>query len=263
MWATLTVAAVLTLAPAQAGKLTLINERTTYWKLGAPRESLKLIPGDVFFIHFDMEGVDVGPDGRVQYTMGMEFTDAAGKKQFVQEPQDQEAFNTLGGTRAPCLAFVQTGLDMPAGEYTAKVLVTDRKSKATQTLVKKFEVTPKDFGIVRLQMLNGEVPVPPTGVVGQEFLIDFSTVAFERDKTTKKPNIALEMKILDDAGKPTFAKPFSGTSSDVPDNFLAMRWVLPITLNRPGKFTIELKATDQVSKKTSKVTFPVTVLEQK
>jgi hypothetical protein len=266
MWATLTVAAALTLAPAQAGKLTLMNERVTYGKLGAPRESLKLIPGDGFVIHFDMDGIDVASDGRVQYTMGMEIADATGKKQFTQEPQDLEALNTLGGTRVPCVAVVETGLDMPPGEYTVKVLVADRKTKATQTLVKKFEVTPRDFGIVRMQLLSGpggEAPAPPLGVVGQELVVDFATVGFERDKAKKQPSIAVEMKITDDAGKPTLAKPFSGTNSDVPDNFLSLRWVFPIKLNRPGKFTVELKATDQISKKTSKVTFPVTVLEQK
>jgi hypothetical protein len=201
--------------------------------------------------------------------MGMEIADAAGKKQFNQEPQDLEAFNTLGGTRVPCVAQVETGLDMPPGEYTVKVLVVDRKTKATQTLSKKFEVTPRDFGIVRLQLLSGvpaEVPLPPApplGVVGQEVVVDFATVGFERDKTRKQPSIAVEMKITDEAGKPTLAKPFAGASADVPENFLSLRWVFPIKLNRPGKFTVELKATDQISKKSSKVTFPVTVLEQK
>lgn len=39
------------------------------------------------------------------------------------------------------------------------------------------------------------------------------------------------------------------------------QFVLP--LNRAGKFTIELKATDLLSNKTSQVSFPLTVLESK
>jgi hypothetical protein len=33
-----------------------------------------------------------------------------------------------------------------------------------------------------------------------------------------------------------------------------------LSLNRPGKFTVELRATDQVSKKKAKLSFPLTVL---
>jgi hypothetical protein len=35
-----------------------------------------------------------------------------------------------------------------------------------------------------------------------------------------------------------------------------------ISLNRPGKFTVELKATDRVSGKTDTRSFPITVLPQ-
>ena len=38
---------------------------------------------------------------------------------------------------------------------------------------------------------------------------------------------------------------------------------LPLQLNRPGKFTVELIATDRTNKKTTKVTFPLQVVELK
>ena len=46
------------------------------------------------------------------------------------------------------------------------------------------------------------------------------------------------------------------TSGLVPRQFL-------LALNRPGKFTIELQATDRISKKTAKVSLPLTSAEQK
>ena len=35
------------------------------------------------------------------------------------------------------------------------------------------------------------------------------------------------------------------------------------SISQPGKFTVELKAVDRLSKKTSTTSFPITVLEQK
>ena len=37
----------------------------------------------------------------------------------------------------------------------------------------------------------------------------------------------------------------------------------PLALNRPGKFTVELQATDRISKKTAKLSLPLTSVEQK
>ena len=73
------------------------------------------------------------------------------------------------------------------------------------------------------------------------------------------------MTVRDESGKATTAKPFVGEANkNIQQQFtkiLPMQFVLPI--NRSGKFTIELKATDKISNKTAKLTFPVTVLEQK
>ena len=264
MWATLALLTALQLTPAQAGQLRLTNDRATYGKHGATRADNKLLPGDSFVVQFDIENVEVGKDGKVLYSIGLEFLDAKDQVKFKQSPQEMEITNVFGGNRIPAFAEVEIGLDTPPGEYTFKVQVADRRAKTSQTLVRKFEVLPKDFGILRLQTTNGQALAPPIGVVGQDLVIDFATAGFGRDKTRKQPSILVEMNVLDDAGKPTLEEPMKyGTEKDVPESYLSLRWIIPLRLNRPGKFTVELKATDQVSKKTSKVSFPVTVLEQK
>jgi hypothetical protein len=88
-------------------------------------------------------------------------------------------------------------------------------------------------------------------------------VGFERDKAKKLPHVAFEMRILDESGKPTLPKPFAGVNQDLPEKAVSMPLSFVVPLNRPGKYTIELKATDQITKKTALLAFPYTVIDSK
>lgn len=265
MWTTVALFTAMSLAPAQAGGLQLSNVRTTFGVLGADRPDVKLLPGDTFFVAFDIEGLTVDPKtGKVQYSMGMEVTNSKGKPEFKQDPSNQETHNHLGGSRVPAFAHVDIGLDQPPGEYLMAVTVSDTVKKTSKTLSQKFTVMPKDFGLVRLQVSNGRFPVPPIGVPGQSLMLSFAAIGFQRDAAKKQPVIGVELRILDESGKPTLAQPITGNvDKDVPDNLPAVPMDFMLILNRSGKFTVELKATDQLSKKTSTLKFPIVVYEQK
>lgn len=265
MLTTLAFVATLGLTPAQGGKLEISNVRPTYGVLGAARPDTKFLPGDTFFLAFDIDNVKVADDGRVQYGMTMEVTDAKSKVWFKEDKEQEklQAVNYLGGTKLPAFANVDIGLNMPPGEYTLKVNITDRSAKTSKELTQKFEVLPAGFGLVRLTTSyddTGRLPAPMIGVPGQGLHINFVAVGFDRDKSKKQPHIVVEMRVLDDAGKPTLAKPFPGEVTDVPEKLQHVPMGFGMVLNRPGKFTVELKATCSVSKKTSTLKFPLTVL---
>jgi hypothetical protein len=274
MWTTLAVAAALSLAPSQGGALELTNVRATYGPLGIPRPDNKILPGDIYFLAYDIEGIKTDETGQAVYGMTLEVTDSKGKVHFKQGDKGQEKMpvtNLLGGTRIPGFAVIEVGLDFPAGEYTVKVVVTDLTTKKIADLSKKFEVLPVSFGIVRLVTtydVAGNVPAPMSGVVGQLMTIHFVVVGFERDKSTKpQPDILVEMRILDENGKPTLAKPISdkvpnATFKEVPPMLRGIDFHPGMSLTRPGKFTVELKVTDNLSKSKKPViaTFPLTVL---
>jgi len=270
MLTTLALVAAVGLAPAQGGKLDLTNVRPTYGVLGAPRPDTKFLPGDVFFLAFDIENIKVSDDGRVLYAMGMEVTDGKGKVWFEQKPDDKiTAVNSLGGSKLPAFANVDIGLNMPPGPYTLKVTVIDRAIKGTKEgtkeLTQKFEVAPATFGLVRLTTFldeKGLTPAPMIGVPGQFIHVNFVAVGFMRDKAKKQPNLLVEMQVFDDAtGKATLVKPFSGKVDDVDAKHQAVPMGFGLALNRPGKFTVELKATDSVSgAKPVIVKFPLTVV---
>jgi hypothetical protein len=270
MLSSLALAAALSLTPAQAGQLQLTNVHATYGLLGATRTDLKYLPGDTFFLAFDIEGLQVNEFGIARYNMSIEYLNKEGKSQFRQgaeEGKDMEATNLLGGSRVPSFAYAEIGTDTAPGEYTLKVTVTDRSTKKTQTLSRKIQVLPKGFGLVRIGMAHlarEYVPAPPFGVVGETLVVNCAAAAFDRDKMTKQPNVSFEMRILDEAGKPTVVKPdVIQISKDVPENFSVLPVPFTLALNRPGKFTIELKATDMITKKSATATLPLQVIEVK
>src|SRR4051812_8954390 len=73
MLSSVALVAALCLAPAEVGQLQLTNDRPTHGLLGATRSDLKFLPGDFFFLTFDIEGLQVNERGKALYTMAMEF----------------------------------------------------------------------------------------------------------------------------------------------------------------------------------------------
>jgi hypothetical protein len=87
-----------------------------------------------------------------------------------------------------------------------------------------------------------------------------SAVGFQRNNAGGQPNIVYEIRVLDESDKPTLPKPVTNTvNKDVPANLSGVPMAFPLSLNRAGKFTVELQATDQISGKKAKTSFPITV----
>jgi hypothetical protein len=262
MWTTLALMAALSSAPDQAAPLNLTHVRATYGPLGALRKDHSLLPGDEVFVAFDIEGVTVAADGRVLYNMATDVLDSKGKVVFRQEPRDLEAVNALGGTTLPAYAHLDVGLDSPPGEYTVRVTVTDRASKRTGTLTQKFQVKDKAFGLVRLTTTSDPDGRIPTSVFecGASLWVNCGVVGFERS-SQGKADVIVELRILDEKGQPTLSKPFTGElGKDAPKTLAALPVQFHVGLNRAGKFTVEVKATDRTSKKSAVLAFPLAVV---
>jgi len=269
MWTALAMTAALAYVPAEQGELTLSHVRPTYGFLGATRkdaDDMKLLPGDMIFISFDIENLKVAADGEGQYSMSMELTKKGGVKPlFKREPEESKALNGLGGSRVPAFVVSEIGTDTPPGEYAITAIVSDRSTKVTKKVTRKFEVLAKTFGLVRLSLSHdprGQLPASPIAVPGQTIFVNFFATGFERDKKTKNPNIVASLRVLDD-GKPVLEKPLTGSV----DMFAEGETLIPLTfalpLNRTGKFTVELKITDKVAEKSVTQTFDLNIIEPK
>jgi hypothetical protein len=272
MMTTLALVAALSLSPAQGSGLTLGNPRLTYGELGTTRPDNKYLPGDICFLSFDIEGLKVADTGMVRYSIAMEVFDSSNKSIFKQQPVEQDGLLPLGGSKLPGRAYVSIDLAQAPGIYTLRVSVIDMapKMKEPKTIEQKFEVLPKQFGMVAIYLSadqKGDVPAPLVGISGQMTWIHFVIIDFDRDKTTKQPSITLETVIYDKDRKPTLEKPMvTNIPSDpndpmqkIMENQPGIPMRIPMPLNREGGYLIEIKCTDNLTKKTSKVYLPLRV----
>lgn len=262
MLTNLALLAILFAEARQAEDLSLGNARLTHGITGLKRAHAKVLPGDSLVVSFDILGITADEDGKVRYSIGTELSDARGKVLFRQPATDQEMTASLGGGHIPAFAQADVGLDLPAGEYGMKVMVTDRATKKSASLTQQFTVLPKAFGLVRLNVSrdpDGHLPVMMK-VAGETAWFHLAVVGFARPKPGGQPSVQLEVRILDDKDKPTIARPLVGTvDKDVPASALSLPLQFPLVLNRAGKFTLHLKLTDNVSRKTVEYSAPFIV----
>lgn len=260
MWTTIALLTALGAAPGQSG-LSLTHVRSTHGLLGPVRHNEALAPGDNMFLSFDINGIRVDPEGKVRYSMAIELSDSSGKVMFRQEAKEQEARASLGGDSVPAYAHLSVGLDTPPGQYQMRVTVKDLASGQEQSLSRKLSVKPKDFALVRTTVtLDPEAHYPAAVFAsGQGVWVHCSAVGFGRGPD-KQPDVSFEMRVLDESGKPTLANPVTGAPpKGLPGDLSGLPMGFPLTLNRPGRFTVELQATDRISGKKATMSFPIVV----
>lgn len=258
----LTLAAVLALAPGQTG-LQLSNVRLTVGELGGPRPNAQVLPGDILFIAYDIDGLTFDAQGGVHYSMALEVVNAAGKPLLKQDPREIVDFAPLRGRTIPARAFVSIGIDQEPGMFTCKITITDMKSKQSATLSQKFEVLKKDFGIVGVNTFYDEerrYSAPTAGFVGQTIIVNFVVVGFAREGRTRQPRVEIEVQAMDDKNQPTLPEPLKETvDSGIKEDDPGFVRQFPLFMNRAGKFTLKIKATDKVSQRVFTYDLPVTI----
>lgn len=256
---------VLCLSAIQGDTLEIGNPRRTYGHLGAHRpKDGGILPGDSAHFTFDIKNLKLDATGKAAYSIAIEIKDAKGKLIYEQRPYNSVAQNFLGGNSLPCSAHVEIPLDAKPGPVAWKVTVVDRTTKQSVSMNGNGNILPADFGIVQVGLFadsEARVPMSAVAVVGDSAYLRFSTVGFQRDKDKKQPNIEVSMRILDEKGQPTLAKPLTGkinADTDPKDQMLPVQFGL--TMNRAGRFTIELTSDDKISGKRSQIQYAVRVL---
>jgi hypothetical protein len=257
---------LLCLVFVQEPALEIANLRPTYGYLGAPRErGPGILPGDVVHFTFEIKNLKLDEHGKAAYSIGIEIRDDQGKLFYEQRPYNSVARNLLGGPSLPCSAHIAIPLNAKPGMYDWKITVKDRTTKQSTTLAGKSKILPADFGIVQVGLFadpESRVPASAIGVVGDSYYLQFSAVGFSRQKDSLQPNLNVSLRVLDDAGKqPESAKPLTAKiNSDIDPKEQHLPIQFGLTLNRAGRFTLELSAEDRVSGKTARVLYRIRVL---
>jgi hypothetical protein len=265
MFTAFTLALVLGGPGAPAGKLEVANVRSTYGYLGPKRPRTGTLPGDVVHFAFEVRNLQLDKDGRAHYSVAIEILDPKGEVFYREAPRNAVAQNYLGGNALPCTAELALPLETPPGEYTLRVTIRDRKANRSASFEGKGKVLPREFGLIRVgcyQDRQGKIPTAPVGVVGESLYVNFSAVNFARDKATKQPSLSVKMRLLDEQGKPTFATPLTGrANSGIAESLQILPMQFGVTLNRVGRFTVEIEATCEICGTSKRVTFPLRVVD--
>jgi hypothetical protein len=255
---------VLCLAGGQDSKLEIENVRLTYGHLGAVRPKTGALPGDATHFAFEIKNLKLDDGGKALYSIAIEIRDEKGKLLFEQKPYNSVAQNFLGGNSLPCAAHVEIPFDSKPGAVDWKITVKDRTTKQTATIVGKGKVLAADFGIAHVGLFadaEARVPMSAVGVVGDSVYLQFSALGFARDKDKKQPELEVSMRILDEQGKATMGRPITGKiNSDVAADARLVPMQFGVTLNRPGRYTIELTLEDRLASKTSRISYGIRVL---
>jgi hypothetical protein len=257
----------MVLAAGDEGKLEIANARATYGYLGPARPKTGVLPGDVIHFGFDIKNLKLDDRGRAAYSVALDVTDSDGKLFYEQKPNNAVAQVFFGGNTLPCSGQLSIPFDTKPGVYTYKVTVNDRNAKTSATFETKGKVLEPGFGLIRVGTYadaEGRAPVAPVGVVGGSLYIDFAAIGFGRDPKTKQPDLAVQLRVLDDKGQPTLPKPLAGhVKENVSENARIVPLQFGLTMNRPGNFTIELEARCEVCDKTTTVRLPVRIVALK
>jgi hypothetical protein len=262
---------LLGLSAGPAAALEIKGIRSIYGPFGGVRPGSKMLPGDVLFLAFQIEGLNMEADtGYVKYNLKLEVSDSSGKVIFKRENEPVQQHLHLGGARISERAQVGVGLDQPPGKYTLRLTVTDLGGKGkngpSKSFTYDFEVLKPAFGLIAPALPSIAVPLQ------RELTATCILVGMARN-AKMLPDVELRMRVLDEAGKPTLPKPFISDllkilpdAKDLPADFditkqKAFPLPFPLVINRPGRFTVEIEAYDRIAKKTAKLTLPLRVLE--
>lgn len=248
------------LVPASASALDIKNFRPCYSPVpfGATRQDVKCLPGDVILFTYDIEGLKFDEKtGKASFVTIFELFDAKATLVYKKETPS-EVVAHLGGTRMPGDAQVHMGRKQAPGKYVVRVTVHDRNAKVSKSHTHPIELLPQGFGFAMVQ-------APGVGFAGQHHATAFFLIDMKLD-ANKQPNVKLEMRVLDENGKPVAPSVFSELPRDLPleadlekQNAVPMHF--PLYLNRPGRFTIDIMAKDNAGNREARLTHPLVVLD--
>jgi hypothetical protein len=255
----LTVLLALCFFPSLSSAVDIKNIHKCYGPLGAKRDDNKCLPGDIFYMEYDIENLALDKTGKASLTTTLEFIDPQ-KNVIFKKDIPKDVVPQLGGARIPGDAFVSLGPKQAPGKYTIRVTVHDKIAKQAKAFEQAIDVGEPAFGFVGAMSRSVAIVGDPAGHV-----TTFGLVNFKLDEKTKLPKATMKIRILDEAGKdvtPATDYDFPPLPDDADlekGNFVPIAF--PIFLNRSGRFTIDVQAEDKNGKKTAKLSFPLTVLD--
>jgi hypothetical protein len=208
---------------------------------------------------FELDGLGIDPKTKkTNYDTTLEFIDATKKVLFKKPNPNNELLPMLGTGRMPGDLHIIVPPGQAPGKYAIRFAVNDKVGKEAKQFTYEFDVLPQGFGFAG-------VTAPAIGLPGQHYVLGFGVINLATDKKNM-PKAEVSIKIMDDKGAAVVPPVKYEWPRDMPDGIdLSQSNFVPVNhsiyLNRPGRFTIEVTVEDKFGSKTSKLTYPMTVID--
>ena len=181
--------------------------QASHGQLGPERKNLDCLRGDELYLRFTVHGFTADPDGRLVGELAMTVTDAKNKEILKKDIPIQQVL-ALGGGTFPGHVSVNIDDDLPLGEYTLKVTITDNLARASDSFERKFTCKAEEFALAAVrfsQDAEGRIPAPVGGVVSQTLFLKARGIGF--DRSTGVLDVEMTIQVFDLKGNPVMPKP--------------------------------------------------------
>lgn len=248
------------------GELKITKVRLSFGPVGPERKTNQMIPGDEMFVRYLVEGVKVGPDGKIEIKNRIVILNPEGKEIYDQEAVANEIL-ALGGNAYHGVSTMGTGPGVAPGEYTVKVTTRDLLAKVDVTSENKIVVVKPRFGMARLRFSHdpeGKSNATTSGVVGEQIFFRLAALNFKREGGV---HVIMETQVYDAANEvPVMPNPLTATVKvDKPEELEMVKKAVVfngfVSLSRAGDFTLRIRVSDERGMNEERVDLPLKVRE--
>lgn len=269
-WSPAALAGMLAVFATGQSGLKIDNSRLTYGAPGPDRTSAQVFPGDEVYLSFELSGFQLDPTGVAKIKLSTEVFGKDGKLEYKQDNPEAPAIDLFKADKLFLNTRVDVGVKTPPGTYKVKVTATDSIGKGSVSTEKEVTLLEPTLAVVKAGLFTDKALNAPSEVfsTGQLAFVAFSVVGFSREGSTNHPKLKMEMVVKDDKGAVISDKPSisidAAQPNKVPSTAQLLQGQFMIPLNKAGNYTLEIRANDLASNKSSQpVTLKLVVVDVK
>ncbi len=252
---------VRTVPPRKLGPLAVTVAEPRYGKLGPARPNWRFLPYDVLTARLSLVGVSTDDEGHFDLEATTEVVAADG------EIVAKEPYRLRGVIIDPIVPLdILQQLPVREGDYRLRVSLHDVRSGERTVWEQPITRLPPEPALVAAGLYrdaDAKVPSAAFARVGDRLFLEVRFIGFDRSRD--RIDTALEVQLLDEAGKPMLDAPSTAALATadravVRDNEV-VTFVVAVPCPRVTKATIRATATDAISGATATLTLPLEIHE--
>lgn len=243
-----------------ASAIELRGIQACYGSLGPVRTSLEVSPLDEVVFRYTVASLRPAADGSAEFEVAITLVDASDKI-TLRESRTHRVELPWGGDSAAHATSVVVGPAAAPGEFTCRVVVTDKNGGGSAQFSRKLTCRKAGFRLINPRFFADaarSVPGPASGLVGQTNYLRVQ--ATEPMWASGRSAVSLRIEVVDLESKPVAIRPIvARRESDRGGPFRGLAVEAAVPLVRPGEFQLRLTLIDELAKQEDVLMLPFTV----